>query len=256
MAGHIFGSDNLLDNAQLSMITGTENAQFPLDNIKTPITSKVFSASGGTVEFMIDTGTFLPVDTFMVVGDNIEGIGFETCKIYGSTTDNFTGATEIVIDISSENNFGFKQFTESNFRYWKVTLTGSAYCEMSNIFIGKSVVFATNAIDLGSFRYTDKENLKVNKNKYGNKFINTYNTQRTLRGSLKLLNTTEYNTIREIWLNHKKSIPLWFITDPTDYLETDAKYIYSGFFYMETDVDFKNTNPKLWSTGINFKEVV
>lgn len=238
------------------MVTGTENAQFPLSNLKVPLTGKTFRADGATVEIMIDVGTFLPVDTFMFVGDNIEGIGVDTVKIYGSTTDDWTSATEITINISKENNFGFKQFTSVNFRYWKITLTGSAYCELSNLFLGQRVDFATNAIDLGSFRYLDKQNLKINKNKYGNKFINTYNTQRTLSGKIKLLNTTEYQTIREIYNDNKRSKPLWFITDPDDYLETDAKYIYSGFFYLDRDVDFKNDNPKLWSTNLNMTEVV
>lgn len=253
---HLFGSDNLLDNASLSMLYGVENSQFPLSNLKVPLTGKTFKAEGALVEFVIDTGSFLPVDTFMFVGDNIEGVGVDTIKIYGSTTLGFSGATEIEIDISKENNFGFKQFTEVSYRYWKISLTGSAYCELSNLFIGKSVSFATNAIDLGSFRYLDKENLKIKKNKYGNKFITTYNTQRTLSGNLKLLNTTEYNTIREIYNNRKKSSPLWFILDPADYLETDSKYIYSGYFYLNGDVDFKNNNPKLWGTTLSLTEVV
>ena len=256
MAIHLFGSDNLLDNATLSMITGTENAQYPLDNIKVPRTSKIFKAEGASIDILFDAGTSLPADTFMVVGDNIDGFGLDTIKIYGSTTNGFVGATEIEIDISKENNFGFKQFTEVNYRYWKISLTGSAYCALSNIYLGKAVSFSTNAIDLGSFRYLDKENLKINKNKYGNKFISTYNSQRTLSGNFKLLNTTEYQTIREIYNDHKKSIPLWFITDPADYLETDSKYIYSGYFYLDRDVDFKNTNLKLWSSTLSLTEVV
>lgn len=256
MALHIFGSDNLIENAAFSMITGTENSQFPLTNIQVPLTSKVFQASGATVEILVDTGTILPADTFMVVGENIEGIGFDTIKIYGSTSDDFSGATEISIDVSKPNNFGFKEFTEVSFRYWRITMTGSAYCELSNVYLGKRVELSTNAIDLGSFKYLSKQNLKVSKNKYGNKFISTYNSQRTLSGNFKLLNTTEYNTIREIYNDNKRSRPLWFITDPNDYLETDAKYIYSGFFYLENDVDFKNSNPRLWSTKMTLKEVV
>lgn len=251
-----FGSDNLLENATLTMLTGDENLQFPLSNLKVPLTSKTFRVTGSTVEFIIDTGSFLPVDTFMLVGDNIEGVGVNTVKIYGSPTLGFGASTEIEIDISDENNFGFKQFTEVNHRYWKVVLTGSVYCELSNIFLGKAVSFNTNAFQLGSFKYLDRENLDLKKNKYKNIFINTYNSQKSLVGNISVLNTTEYQTIREIFNDNRRSKPLWFILDPDDFLETDSKYIYSGFFYLNNDTQFSNTNSRIWSTVMSLSEVV
>jgi len=254
---HLFGSNNLVDNATLSMLTGDENAQFPLTNIQLPITGKVFRADGATVEIQLDLGTMFSIDTFMLVGDSIEGLGVSNIELYGSTTSGVFDPTPLAtVDLSSDNNFGFKQFTEVNYRYWKLKLEGSTFCELSNIFIGKATSFATNAISLGSFKYLVKENMKESKNNYGTKFINKYNTQKTLSGDLKLLNSTEYNTIRTIYAYHRKSEPLWFITDPLDFLETDAKYIYSGFFYLNVDVDFKNTHSKLWSTTLSLTEVV
>ncbi len=252
---HLFGTDNLMDDATLSIITGAANAQFPLNNMLIPITSKPFRSTGSSVDFLIDTGTITPIDTFMVVGDNTVGLGVDTISIYGSTTTDFSGSTEIVIDLSAENNFGFKEFTSVNFRYWKVELNGSVYCEISNIYLGASQTLSTNAIALGSFKYVVKENVNIKENKYGNRFITQYNTRKSLVGDFKLLNDTEYTVIREIFNDSKRSTPLWFITAPSDEIGTDSKYIYSGFFYLNKDTNFNNTNFKLWSTQLNLIEI-
>ncbi len=255
MGSHVFGTDNLIDDSTLSMITGTENSQFPLVNINVPITSKVFRSTGTTIEILVDTNTITDIDTFMFVGDSVNGMGIDTISIYGSTTTNFTSSTEIVIDLNDEFNFGFKRFTEVSYRYWKITMTGSVYCELSNIYLGQSTEITTNAIQTGTFKYSVKENVTIKTNKYGNKFINKYNSMKSLSGQINLLNTSEYTTLSEIYNDHKLSKPLWFITCVNDELGTDSKYKYSGYFYMSKDTSFTNTNPLLWSTNIDLIEI-
>ncbi len=252
---HQFGTNNLITNSTFSIVSGIEDSQHPLENIKIPITSKVFRSTGSSVEILIDTNTITDIDTFMMVGDNINGIGILTMSIYGSTTTDFSSSTEITIDISDEFNFGFKKFTSVAYRYWKVVLTGSTYCELSNIYLGEATEITTNAITMGTFKYGVKENLKIDQNKYGNKFITQYNSMKSLGGTINLLNTSEYTTLQEIYNDHKMSVPLWFITCPDDELGTNSKYQYSGYFYLGKDLEFTNTNPLLWSTNLNLIEI-
>jgi len=252
---HIFGTDNLIDDATLSILTGTANTQYPLSNLKIPITSKVFRSTGATVEILVDTGASNPVNGFMLVGDNVVGLGLDTVSIYGSTTTGFGGADEIEIDLNEDNNFGFKVLTEVTFRYWKIVLDSTVYCELSNIYLGKTTSITTNAIALGSFKYSKVQNANITTNNYGNKFITTYNTQKKLQGSIKLLNETEYNTLRDIRDDYKKTTPMFFITDPDNYLGTNSKFIYSGYFYFTSDALFTNTHPGLWSSSLSLLEV-
>lgn len=252
--GHIFGTNNYLDTATLSMISGTENAQFPLSNLKVPITGQVFRIDATSCSFLIDLGSTKTVDTFMLVGDNIEGLGVTGVTLAGSATTNFGSSTPITVALSATHNFGFV-LNGGTYRYWRVSLTGSTKCELSNIYIGQAVTLTTNAIALGSFMYTTTENVTVDKNNYGNRFFTTYNTLKTLSGKLHLLNTTELASVRSVVQTHGKSVPVWFITDPTDAMETDAKYRYSGFFYFTQNNIFTNTNTGLWSLSLELSEV-
>ena len=99
------------------------------------------------------------------------------------------------------------------------------------------------------------ENLKISRNKYGNKFINKYNTQNILSGVFNLLNDAEYTIIKEIYNEHRNSKPLFFMLCPEGELGTDSEYEYSGFFYITSDISFKNTNPGLWSASLELEEV-
>lgn len=255
MSCHIYGTDNLITDSSLSIVSGAANSQYPVSNLLVNITGKTFRSTGTGVEILVDTGLITAQDTFMVVGDNTVGLGVTSISIYGSATTNFGASSEIQIDLSAANNFGFKQFTQTNFRYWKIVLTGAVYCEISNIYLGLATEITTNAIAMGSFKYTKKENVLVKQNKYGNKFITKYNTQKSLSGKINLLNETELDTLREIFNDHKRSIPFWFITDPDDVLGTDSKYLYSGFFYFSKDAVFTNVNVALWNSSIDLVEV-
>ncbi len=255
---HIFGSNNMVLSSNLSLITGTENTQHRLDNIKIPITDKVFRTISGdtTSEILIDTLTIKEIDTFMVVGSASEGLGITSMSIYGSITTDFSSSTEIPIDLSMQYNFGFKQFDPSTFRYWKIVITGSDYCELSNIYLGKADILSTNAIALGSFKYEETENATIKKSTYGNKFITKRNSVKMLSGDINLLNNTEQDTLNEIYSYHRSTTPLWFITCPADEIGVNAKYKFSGFFYLRNKISFTNSHYGLWDTSIVLEEVI
>ena len=119
-----FMSDNRMLDADLSMVVGTENTQFPLTNIALDFTTKVFRSNETAVEILVDLKNTTLVDSFCMVGSSIDGIGIGDMSIQGSGSTDFSGATVIDIDINAAFNFGFKLFDAGgSFRFWKRTIS-------------------------------------------------------------------------------------------------------------------------------------
>lgn len=251
-----FLSDNRLLEADLSMITGTVNAQYPLNNIKHDFTTKVFRSNEDVIEILIDLNSPTAIDAFAVVGSSVSGLGFGTMSLYGSITADFTGATEVSIDVSGNHNIGFKLWNSAgSFRYWKLVIdnTGGDYVEISNFYIGIKTEL-TNGIDIGSFKYAELDNSRTVKNKYGQRFIDTFNKIKTLEGQVKYLNKTEFDTLNNLYIQNGKSIPIWLIVDPDGVMATDGEFLFSGYFYFDKDLKYSSSGPCLYDVNLNFSE--
>ncbi len=258
MSNLTFLSDNRIKESSLSMLVGTENSQFPLSNIKHDFTTKVFRSNEDTIEILIDIQQSAAINSFSIVGSSVSGMGFGDISLYGSPTTNFTGATEIEIDVNANYNFGFKLWESAgSFRYWKLVInnTGGDYVELSNIYLGIRTEL-TNGIDLNSFKYTEVDNSQIKTNNYGHKFIDKYNKSKILSGQVKFLNKSEFDTLNNLYIQHGKSIPIWVIVDPDGVMATDGEYIFSGVFYFEKDLQYESSGPFLYNVNLLFSEAM
>jgi len=255
----LFLSNNLgvTDAASYTVTTGTENAQFPLSNFKDNHTTKVFRSTGNTLEFTVDMGSLNTVDTFALVGSSVDGLGITACSIYLSATNDFTGAAELVVALSDAYNFGYKQFTSGSYRYMRISLTGNgSYCELSNFYIGEATEFANNGIEQSSFKYTNTDNSKISKNKYGSKFINSYNRIKVLSGAIKTMNSAEFTTLNNIYTEHGVNTPIWFMADTTEAIITDGDFIFSGYFYFNSQPTFTTRSGLLFDSTFVLEDSV
>tara|TARA_Y100001936_G_C16091405_1_gene686520 strand:- start:3195 stop:3971 length:777 start_codon:yes stop_codon:yes gene_type:complete len=256
MSNLTFLSDNRVLEASLSMITGTENAQFPLENIQHDFTTKVFRSNEDTVEILVDLKQSVAIDSFAVVGSSVTGLGFGDVSIYGSLSTNFTGSTEVSVDVSAEHNFGFKLWNAGgSFRYWKIVInnTGGDYVELSNLYLGIRTE-VTNGLDLNSFKYSQVDNSKIKMNDYGQRFIDSFNKTKLLSGQIKFLNKQEFDTINNLYIQHGKSIPIWVIVDPDGVMASDGEYLFSGYFYFTKDLSYASAGPFLYNVELSFSE--
>lgn len=254
-----FGSNNLaIESATTyTLLTGVANSQFPLDNIKHPFTTKVFRSTGNTVEILVDTKTSTTKNMFAVVGNNTGGLGFTALSIYGSNTTNFSGSTEIVVDLSDKYNFGFKKFDDVSFRYWKISLTGNgSYAELSNIFLGEQYGFDSNTLSVGGFEFVNEDNTKITSNEYSQKFITTYNTVKQIKGNFDFINREEFELLNYLYDTHGIRSPLWMIYDENDLSVDDGKFIFSGYYYWSDSPGFKAVGGQLWNSSLKFEEVI
>jgi hypothetical protein len=257
MSALTFLSDNRVLNADFTMLVGTENTQFPLTNMQSDFTTKVFRSNENAIEFQVDLNATEAIDSFAIVGSSVDGLGLGDVTIYGSATTNFSGATAVSIDVSAANNFGFKFFTAgASYRYWKIVVNNSAgsYVEISNFYLGIKEQFANNGISTETFKYSEVDNSSTKKNRYGQRFIDTYNTIKTMSGQMKYVNAAEFATLNDLYTQNKKSIPIWVVLDPDGDMLTDSEYKFSGYFYFDADLVWSLAAPALYNVALKFSE--
>jgi len=253
-----FGSGNLAteNTCEYSIITGTELANFPLKNIKHDFTTKIARVTGASVAIQIDTGNTSTKNMFCIAGSSVDGLGFTSCSIYGSSTTDFSGAAEIVIPVSQNYKFGYKIFdADTSFRYWKLALTSSgSYCDVSNIYLGESTNLTTNSISNKNFSILNEDKAKVTTNAYSQAFIDTYNKIKKVTGNIDLINKDEYAICENIYNTHGISVPLWMVMDKDNVSLDNAEYIYSGYYFFKTTPMFKKVSPMLWSSDLTLEQ--
>ena len=255
-----FLTDNKAVGATYTVLgSTTENAQFPLTNIDKVFTTKVFRSNEASAVIQVAFDSSQSIDTFAIVGNNLTGLGIDSCTVEGSPTTSFPGTNIETVDLSADYSIGFKFLDNpGSFRYWKITLTGTSYCEVSNIYLGARTVVANNHFDLGSFAYSIQDNFKAKSNNYGQLFIDQYNSVNMLSGSVKYANTTELEQINNIYAEVGNTTPIWFIFDSEGNLSTDtsSKFLFSGYFYLNGKLQWKSSAPALFDTKISFIEIV
>lgn len=264
MASNIsFLTNNFADSINSTdyvVLSGTENAQFPMTNLGKVFTTKVFKSTGPNVEFRVDLGAGRTIDTVALAGNtNDRALGITSATIEFSPTTVFSGATIISIDLSAEHNFGFKYFTEqSGMRYAKIVLTGASHCEISNLYVGSRTELSDNNFDTSSFEYDNIENFKAKKNNYGQFFIDKYNKTNSMSGVIKYVNLVEFETLQDIYAEVGNTTPLWFILDNEGNMSTDGSsaYLFSGYYYLSGSLNWKTVAPNIKDTQLKFIEVV
>lgn len=253
MSKSTFLAENFLLGADLSFVQGTENYQFPLENVKHDFSTKVFRSNENTVQILIDLKQTRPVDYFCMRGSALDGLGFLTARVEGSPTTSFNGVwTDL--DVSQKYNLAYTKITGS-FRYWKLEVTALSFVEISNIFVGPQVQMDNNDISQG-FKYSLNTNSTVSKNQVGQKFIDTFGTQKVISGAIKYANAEEFEQINEIQERLGENYPLWFLLDSAEDMEIiDSKFKFAGMFYM-TDLSWTQQAFNLYDVNIILTEAM
>lgn len=249
-----FLNDNYLLDSDMSIVSGTEDAQFPLENIKHDFSTKVFRSTGSSCSILIDLLSSQEIDIIAIKGSSVDGLGFISATIEGSASPVFSG-TPVSLNVSQLNSFAFKELSSQTLRYWRLVLTGVTYVEVSNVFLGKKVQMMDNSLSLG-FSYSTQTNNQVSKNSYGQRFINTYGSTKVINGDVKYANSTEFDQLNDIQAAHGENSPIWFMLDPQGDMSIDSsEYLFSGMFYMK-DLVWKNVAPGLWDVAIVLEEAM
>jgi hypothetical protein len=233
-----------------------EDSFFPLSNIKHPFSTKVFRSSDGvtTVSFIIDLKTSAPIDTILLKGHAIDGLGVNSVLLEASGTLDFSspGLSEN-LTLNHEYNLGYKFFNEQSFRYWKITLQNTSdYCELGNVFLGQATYLVSNNLDY-NWKYMNVDRSKIDENRYGQRFVDKLNSQRMIEGVFNYLNKNEFETLNEIFDLHGKNKPLWAIIDSEGIIINEME-TFAGQFYFQDRPEIINVAFGLYQATLKLVE--
>ena len=232
--GVVFLSDNYVDDASLSLSTGTENAQFPLINLKNEATAVKFRSLENSIVIVFDLLQTRTIDTVALHGDTNGDLGMTTASVKTSLTTDFSSSTAIPISLSGEHIMGYEYITTVSHRYVELTLSGTGvYAELSNIFIGERIDIEQNNLSIDSFRYGYRDNSTTSNNKYDQLFIDKRNSTKFVGGTLQFCNKTEQSTLDEMFRRHQRNKSLWMIVDKAGAAMTDGQYKLTTYGYLQ-----------------------
>jgi len=257
MSGINFLSTNLVDNATLTLTTGTPNAQFPLSNVQNESTAIKFRSTGNTAVIEFDLGVASDIDTIAITGDATDTLGVSVMSVKTSTTSDFSLSTPIPITLSAEFNIGFEFITLVNHRFVEITFTGNGtFAEISNIFIGKRTNLASNSLSIGTFNYGFSDNSSIRTNRYGQKFIDERNKTKLISGTIEFANTTEQETLDDIYIQHGITQPIWLILDVNSDAINDGKFRLTMYSYFDSIPQWTASGGQTYNTNLDFRQVI
>lgn len=249
--GISFFSDNLLNDAVLSLTTGTENAQFPLVNVKNDATAVKFRSQENDIVILVDLQQTRTIDTFAIHGDTNEEMGVTSLSFKTSLTTDFSSATAIPVTISADNLMGYEYITAVDHRFVEITLSGSgSFAEVSNIFIGERSEFLQQNISISSFRYGYNDRSSVSTNKYGQKFVDKRNKLKMLSGDIQYCIKSEQDILDEIFLRHGKSLPIWVAIDKDSEGMIDGRHRLAIYGYFSRTPQWLASGGQTYNTSI------
>lgn len=246
---------NSIDDATLT--SSTENAQFPLSNIKHDFRTKVFRSTTNSDTVTIDFGSTEDVDAFAVVPNWQDGFGFTGITIEGNATDVWTSpAFSQALTFDSEFGVGIQDFaTTQSYRFWRLDITSTlGYCELSNIFLGKVTEIATNGIDY-NWGYQNDDLVEKDTTRYGQDFIDDIGQRKSITNlSFNIMNADEIDKIFEIYDRCRTVKPFFMKLGENDGAVSNKDQRFWGQYKLTSVPRVTNTNSGFFSITLGLEE--
>jgi hypothetical protein len=248
-----FGVVNLIDTATIT--ASSNNAQFPVSNLKDVRRTKVYRATTNTATINFDFGEAKKVGVVAVVSSGVNGkaFEFESCLFEMSTTNDFAVKTFTqVLDLSDQFGFGLVEVPDIESRYARLVLTRTTgEVELSKVFIGEYLTLGVQGFEY-PLGFVDKNNASTQKNRLGQRFIDVVNKQKELSGSISTLTRDEMDDVFSILDEVSNIKPLWVIF-PEGNITNDNKRI-SGYYYIDAEPPLSFDRGNYWSLNLTLEE--
>lgn len=236
---------NYAVSAETTITADSENALFPISNLKDPRTTKVSRSQTATLAnaYVFDLKLATEIDTVMLVPDNLRGFAAltGTVTIKANIIDGAWGTAPFVttfdIDTDAQKfKVAFKTFDAETYRFWQVSISNTQdFVELSKIMLSKAITFKENNIDFG-WNFLQKDNSKFRRNKYGQRFVDKRNSQKVFRSlNFNLMTPEEMEELIDGFNLVGKSEPFWLIIDDTADV-SNQKQRFAGYFYFLSQV--------------------
>jgi hypothetical protein len=249
----IFLVENLVKLATIT--ASSENAQYPLSNLKDDRRTKTFRSTSNSTTVTLDFGTPVDINTIALVDSTLESFGFSALTLELNNVDVWTSpSVSQAVTIDTGNSFAYHYFdTVQTYRYARLVLTGSeGFVELGKVFLGKSV-------ELGelSFSYplqvSWSTNANVSRNRLGQKFIDEINTQREISGGINTLTKEEFQPLLDMLKYASYTRPIWIIF-PDEAPITEDNDQLNGYYYLKGDAGTSFVAGNYWNVNLAFEE--
>lgn len=246
-----FYSDNLVDQANI--IPSSENALFPVLNLKDPRRTKVFRSTANTCSIVFDLNETSDIDSILIVDNPRLGFGISTVLIEANGTNNWVAPPfSQSMTLNTKHGVGLLGLTTLiQYQFVRITLTSALpYCELANIFIGKKTQ-TTRGISYGwSFKDDDISIQKTNR--YGQKFTDLIGRQKEFTAALQNLTPTDQDKVFDVIDAKGKSHPFFIkIGDSSAMVEVER---YTGMVYFKSVPASSNRFYKNYSLPLQLEE--
>jgi len=249
-----FLANNFVD---ASVITSTsENAQYPISNIKDDRRTKTFRSLTNTDNLIFDLGMIETVDSFAMVSNWQNGFGVNSIVIEANGSMDFSSpAFSQVIDLDHKYGVAFSEFSEQSFRYWRIVATSTlGFCELSNIFIGKADKIITNGVGY-NWNFINKDIKSVSTNRYGQEFIDYKTTRKELSNvTYSIMDKDEMDILENAYDNVTtvKPVFIYFPLEVNGLVSNDDRY--NGMYRFASELLVENVNSGYYNTTIALRE--
>lgn len=234
----------------------TENAQFPAENIQDARRTKIFRSTTNSDHIYFDFGSAEPVDSCFLVGHTLDGLGFTTATLELNNVATWTSGAiaTITLTLDTANNLAFGELVASvNARYAKLILNSTlGYCEVSKIFIGVGENLGTENDFSYPLNVTFANNSTIQKNRYGQRFVDEINEQKKFSGDLKTMTNAEVEVIHDLARQNSNTKPFFLrISNVNVFTDNDRV---NGYYYLTSEPQFTYESGGFWNVSLAMEE--
>jgi hypothetical protein len=249
-----FYFNNLVSGSVLN--PSTENAQFPAENILDSRRTKVFRSNTNSDHVYFDFGAAEPIDSFVAVGHIIDGFGFVSASVELNNVATWTTGAIATIAVTIDNVNGIAHgelVSPVNARYAKLIMTSTlGYCEVSKVFIGVKEEVGTDNDFTFPLTFQMDNRASVQKNRYGQRFVDEITTSKKFRGDLKTMTNDEVDMVYDLANQNSFTKPFFMRIEDAEVFNDNDRV--NGYYYLTEDPSFSYDNGGFWSTSLSLEE--
>ncbi len=235
---------NYIFDASVGLTASSENANFPVTNLRKFHRSKVWRTTSTTSQnLVVDLRTSEEIDSFVMVFDKEAMLAFSAGAVFTLEGNhlNTWGSPAVSVTPTFDAALGIVSYfwsTAQEYRYWRLSFSDSAaslgYFEISKIFLGKATQL-NQMPEIGVVQGSEDRS-RIEQNDYGHEYADTYPQRDSLLCTWVALSDADRATLREIYRRLGKVKPLFVSLDPLQATFVDKdELIYYG--YLENDFE-------------------